>query len=103
MCEHDLWGSDRVNHNIIANFWPTHILNNFQLTVNSNLLWFSTKLCSVVGPENSHHLLHQSDAKLKKNHVHIFSHFKHLARFHFEFSLANDNINLCSNWSSILL
>ena len=48
------------------NFWPTHILNNFQLTVNSNLLWFFTKLCSVIGPENSHHPLHQSDAKLKR-------------------------------------
>ena len=58
---------------------------------NPGLHWFSLTFFSVIGPENSHHPLNQSDAKLKPIATLLF--------FHFEFLLANDNESLCSDWS----
>ena len=56
-------------------------------------------LCSVIGPENWHHHLNQSDAKLKtiatwSPRFPRFPRFRKFAHFHFEFSLANDYVNL---------
>ena len=59
-------------------------------------------LCFLTGLENSRHLLNQSDTKLKNKRgmvIRVFPRFKQLAFFHFEFSLANDNVNLYYDWS----
>ena len=50
-----------------------------------------TELSSVIGPENSRLSLNQSGAKLKARQAALL--------FYFEFSWANDNLNLCSDWS----
>ena len=59
-----------------------------------------TELCSVIGPENSQHPLNQLNAKNHRNLVTcVFPRFKQFACFRFEFSLVNDDVNLCSDWS----
>ena len=54
----------------------------------------------MIGSENSPHFPNQSNAKLQ-HRLHVICLFPCFN--HFEFSLANDNINLCSNWSPGLL
>ena len=69
---------------------------------NPGLHWFSLTFFSVIGPENSHHPLNKSDAKLKINcdlEIRVSPHFNQFTFFHFEFLLANDNESLCSDWS----
>ena len=60
-----------------------------------------TELSSVIGPENSRLSLNQSGAKLKAIATWLFSFPARQAAllFYFEFSWANDNLNLCSDWS----
>ena len=50
-----------------------------------------TQLCSVIGLKKLVPSFNQSDAKLKQS--------RFPACFHFEFSLANDDVNLCFDWS----
>ena len=50
-----------------------------------------TSLCSVIGSENSRHLLNQSDAKTKTNHnlvTQVFPRLRPATCVYFEFSLA---------------
>ena len=58
----------------------------------------------MIGPENSQHPLNQLNAKNHRNLVTcVFPRFKQLACFHFEFSLVNDDVNLCSDLSLRIL
>ena len=58
----------------------------------------------MIGPKDWRGRLSQSFAKLKQSRLghSRFLRFMQFARFHFEFSLAND-VNLCSDWSPGLL
>ena len=54
----------------------------------------------MIGPENSQHPLNQLNEKNHRNLVTcVFPRFKQFACFRFEFSLVNDDVNLCSDWS----
>ena len=63
-------------------------------------------LLFVIGPENSHHSISQSNAKLKPMTnliAHVFPRFRKLAWFYFEFSLALKSSFLSSVWPLWLL
>lgn len=60
----------------------------------------------MIGSEKSHHPLNQLDAKQeKKNHDQVIRDFPWFtfSALHFVFSLADDDVNLCSDWSLGLL
>ena len=53
----------------------------------------------MIGPENSRYPLNQSDAKLTNNRdsvICVFPQSKQSPCFHSEFSLANNDVTLCS-------
>ena len=58
----------------------------------------SALLRSVIGLENSPHLLNQSDASLKAIATRVFLRFRSVAYIYFEFLLAPCDIYLCSDW-----
>lgn len=76
---------------------------NFQLSAESNpeYLWLSLTLlcdCSRKLTQSSRPIR----CKTKNNRdliTCVLPRFKHFPCFHYEFSLANDNLNLCSDWS----
>ena len=76
--------------------------NNFQCRDESNAGF--TQLCSVIGPETCA-ILSTNQIQTSKNRASVirvfprFRQFGQFACFHSEFSLANDNMNLCSDWS----
>ena len=53
------------------------------------------QLCSVIGPETSHHPPDQLDAKLKPF---AFSRAQQLVVFTLSSHLANDSVDLCYDW-----
>ena len=61
---------------------------------------------SVIGQENSHHFLNQSDSKLKPIAIWspaFFPRFRQFDSFYFEFSLALKGLFLSSDWPLRLL
>ena len=80
--------------------------SNFQLNVESNTepLWFYiTLLCD---EKKTRAILQPIRCKTKDNRdfvTRVFPHFRPAARFHLEFSSANDYVIPCSDWSLGLL